>query len=430
MKELNSGFSLDDPEQIEESLPSTALRHTARTAARVGETLLGMPGDIAQGALGALKAGEQGSNWLQNKLGLGGVMGSGESAFPERAPLPTSEEVRTNVTGNIAKSLPKDYLEAKTPGEQFSDEFFSDLTSMATPVPGMGKLPIKRALAVSGLGNLGKWASKDLGASEGTQTGIKIGTMLAATMAGRGKLNQTKKDLYKNAQQSIEKEVKVKNLLEPISNKWELAIEKGASDTPSKQFIKKRIDDIRANTVGNRIGIENVLELKKDWNELKHSSGIPNRAEPAFNEMMKSLHSMINDYGKTNPKFYDSWKQAEDIHQGLTKASATNKWMQKHVTPLRIGGAAASILLGNSMGLPHAAAPGATALAGVVGTKYGVRAFEALKNSPTIRKYYADTVASAVKRNVAATVKNAQKLDRVLEEKIKDLEPKEGFSID
>lgn len=427
MKEITSGFSIDaDPLAQEESLPASALRNTARTAARVGETLLGLPGDIAQAGTSALNLGLKGSNWLRSKVGL-----PEEEPFSQKTILPTSEDVKTHVTGNIEKVLPKDYLKAKTPGEQFSDEFFSDLTSLITPVPGFGRLPIKRALAVSGLGNLASWASKDLGADTGTQTGIKIGTMLATTMAGKGKLNSTKKALYNSAESNIPETAMVKNKLTPIYNKLELAIEKGSKDAPSKKFIKDRLEDISQNIVGEKMNIKNVLELKKDWNELRYTSGIPKRAEHSFKELNNSLHSMIEEYGKSNKAFYEPWKRAEDIHQGLSKASKLNSWMQKNITPFKIGTAASTLLLGQMVHLPHGLS-GATAglLATTVGTKYGVRAFEALKNSPEIRKYYANTIASAAKKNVAATVKNAQKLNKVLEKKIDELEPKEGFSIE
>jgi hypothetical protein len=47
----------------EESFGHKVVRHTARTAARAGEAIVGLPGDIASGALRA-------GNWLAEKLNM------------------------------------------------------------------------------------------------------------------------------------------------------------------------------------------------------------------------------------------------------------------------------------------------------------------------------------------------------------------------
>lgn len=423
-----SGFSFVEEEpqvQPQESFPQKALRNVARMGTRAAETALGLPGDIAQTATNILNVGQKGSNWLRNKVGL-----PTEEEFVRPAWIPTSEEIREHGTSKVEKALPKNYLQPQRPLEKFGDEFISDLTSLATPLPGLGKMPFKRSLVASGLGNLASWAAENVGASEGTKSTLKIGTMLATTMAGRGKLNKTKNELYSRAESAITKDIKIHNRLEPVFKKWKLAAEKGSGDAASKKFIKSRLADISANTSDNKIGINNILELKKDWNEIKYSSEVPKRAQNAFNEMMNSLHGMIDEYGKKNPSFYKPWKTAEDIHQGLTKASGINKWMQKYVTPMRIGSTAAGLLLGSSIGLPHiVGAASSTLLAGTVGAKYGIRGFEALKNSSAIRKYYADTIKSAASKNVAAFTKNAQKLDKAVEKYDESNKPRKGFSF-
>lgn len=432
MKLPNVGFSIDEEEAPRtESTAQYIGRGAARTAARVGEALLGLPGDIAQTALSAIKVGESGSHWLANKLGVGGLIGAGESAFPERTPLPTSEDIRTYVTGTIAKALPEKYLEPQSPGEKFSDDFFSDLTSLAIPLPGIGKLPFKRALAASGLGNLASWAAQDIGAPEEGQQALKLGTMLAVSMAGKGRLNQTKKDLYKTAESAVKDNVLLENRLKPIADKWEKAISKGTQEAPSKAFINDRIKDIKDNfSSGNEhiIDIKNALELKKDWNEIRYSKGIPSRAKPAFNDMMNALHDIINEYGSKHKLFYEPWKRAENIHMGLTEASQLNSWLQKHITPTKVGGAAAGLLLGSHL-MHTGFGSSIGAIGGALALKHGIKAFEALKNSKEIRKYYANVIKSAAKNNAAAAIKNAQHLNKAIEKNLEKNEPTTGFSI-
>jgi hypothetical protein len=429
---IGTGFSIDeDPLPPSESLPGNLLRRAARTTARVGETVLGMPGDIAQTGLNVLKAGERGSDWLANKLGVGGLVGAGESVLPERTPLPTSEDVKTHVTENIGKILPKGYLEAKTPGEKFSDEFFSDLTSLATPIPKLGRMPFRRALAVAGLGNLANWTAKDLGASEGTQTGVKIGTMLATTMAGRGRLNETKRNLYKQADSLVKESDMVSNKLAPVYSKWLSVLDKGDIEAPSKEFIKDRLKAIQRNSMGGKVKMSNVLELKRNWNEIKYAKGLPNAAKPAFEDMMGAIHDMVDEYGKRNPAFIKVWRPAEDIHKGLSQASRVNKFLQRHITEARIGLATTGLLLGHEFGLGHMGTS-AKALGVAVGAKYAVKGIEALKNSPEIRKYYARVMTDAAKKDAVSMNRNILKLNNAVEkyQAPDEIAPTSGFSID
>lgn len=415
----------DEEPQPEESGLGTGVRNIARTAARVGETLVNIPENIAKLGMGVANLGVSGSNYLRSKVGL-----PEEEPFKYPEPL---EDIGGKITGFIGKALPAKYLESKGPGEKFSDEFFSDLTSLAVPVPGIGKaMGIKRALSVAGLGNLAGWASENVGASEGTKNTLKIGTMLAATMAGKGKLNATKKDLYKASDIAIKEGTRlgispeIENQLNPVLDKFSKILKQaGEPGSERYKFIKDRVAGLKKNTNRSKLPIDELITLEHDLNNIKYSgSGIPETAKHFFNEEYNAVERMIAEYGKRNPTFKKTYSTAKDIHRGLTKASAVNEFLQKHVTPLRLGGATVALLLGTHAGLPHVTGEvGAGAIMGAAAMKYGVRGFEALKNSPSIRKYYADTIKSAAKNNIRAATKNAQKLDKAMEPYNNEISP-------
>lgn len=413
---MAKGYSLVEDVPQEESFVPKVVRHTARTAARVGETALGLPGDIAQGLL-----------WLGKK---GESLLGGKPHLPERAPLPTSQDIKEYGTGTIAKALPKDYLEPQSKGEQFSDEFFSDLTSLAVPLSKAGKIPFKRALAVSGLGNLASFTAKDMGASEGVQTGVKLGTMLATTMAGPGKLKEHMSNLYKNAEQSIPEGAMVSTeKIKPIMDKLTKITTTGDL-TPSKKFMLDRINAVQEKMVGGKIPVTHAWALKRDMNEWIHDITKPYGVEKYIPSLSNGLNNVLTEYGKQNKDFLRSFKEADNISIGLSKASHVNKWLQKHVSNKNLSIATAALLFGPHVGVPLALT--GKAIVGAGATRYGVQAFEALKNSSAIRKYYADVIGTAAKKDLAATTRNVSKLNKALAKEVNESEPEKpqkGFSL-
>ena len=291
-----------EPKQEDNGI-GTILRHTARTAARVGETLINTPENIAKLGIGATNLGLKGSNYLRSKVGL-----------PEEEPIEypkVLENLGGKATNLIGKTLPEGTLEAKTPGEKFSDEFFSDLTSLATPVPGMGKvMGIKRALAAAGLGNLAGWAAENVGASEGTKNALKIGTMLATTLAGKGKLNSTKEEIYKASKIAIQEGTKagispnIENQLRPVLDKFSKVLKQaGEPGSDRYKFIKDRVIGLKKNTTRATLPIDELITLEHDLNNIKYSGkGIPDTAKHIFNEEYNAVERMINEYGKRNTK--------------------------------------------------------------------------------------------------------------------------------
>lgn len=230
----------------EESNLGAGLRHVARTGSEIGSDILGLPGDIAQTGIWALNQPEKLGRWGLNKIGLGGLLPEEEKDF--RLPIPTSQEIKGAVKGTVGKILPDKYLEATTSGEKLSDDFFGDLSTLMFPIPKIGGLGFKKALAVSGLSNLAGWGARELGAGEGAQTGAKVGTVALTALAGTPWVRNHMHSLYDVAQESITPgaSVSIKSM-EPLLNEIESLASKG-SRTKAKQFMKDRVQEIRDKT--------------------------------------------------------------------------------------------------------------------------------------------------------------------------------------
>src|SRR6185369_14441991 len=100
-----------------ESLGGAALRTGLRTAARIGEAAVGLPGDIAQAALGAA-----------NYVSGGAVPTYGQVQEKLPISLPTSENVK-----QFQEKATGEYLKPQGENEQTWDDFVGLVTQLAIP---------------------------------------------------------------------------------------------------------------------------------------------------------------------------------------------------------------------------------------------------------------------------------------------------------
>jgi hypothetical protein len=190
-KEMNLKI-LPPKEKKEESLLGSVVRNTTRTGVRIGETVAGLPGDIASLGIGL---GDIASQKLLGKPFLSSA----------QQYLPTSDKIRKKITEPFEeKFLPEGYLTPQSPGEILSDEFFSDIASLVTPIPFMSsgktiKNALKGALGTAAAGSIAKWGAQKVGAPEGVQSGVKIGTMFLSSLGGPGSTKRYIDSLYARA---------------------------------------------------------------------------------------------------------------------------------------------------------------------------------------------------------------------------------------
>jgi hypothetical protein len=406
---------LEDTQPQPESPIGSALRYGAQTAASVGETLGNLPHDISHGVLGLARLGESASTGLQKALGVEKLLDTGTS-LPTSLPIPKFGSLAKEAVGKV---LPKDYLEPQAGGEKKWSEFVSDITSLLTPVPGVGKLSKAKAIGVAGSGQLAKWAAEEIGAGEGAQAGLKAGAMLASSMLGPTGLKQYRKKLYDAAEDAITPSTYKSELfapstmvsankLQPIVDDLGKKLKKGYL-TPNKKELNKSIHSLKNKIKNNEISVDEVWEFKRNINEVFGDPQKLEGAEKLVGALQKGLNETLTEYGKKNKPFLKAFREAEDITRGMKKASPVNKFLQKHVSPANIGKVTGGVLLGY--------VPPSTAIKGVgtaVTAREAVKGFEAIKNSPAIRKYYSSVIADAVAKNAPQLAKDVAKLDRAI----------------
>ncbi len=384
---------------------SSGVRNIARSAARAGEAALGTPGDIASGVLGL---GEMGAK------ALGATK---PTVFGElQKIIPTSETVKKYGTDTIAKFLPEGYLEPQGEYEKASDELISDFVSFITPAAGPLKLGVKSAGLIAGAGNVAKQFAKELEWGEGTQQGVKLGAMLATSLAGAPKLNAYKNSLYEAARENLPEGayVSAEKLLPAIKKAEKIATagHVSAAEKEALEFLTSTQDKIRYNS--KTVPLESVWQLKKDLNDWAFKSSKvaeTKAAQQLLKPVREGLNETLKSARSSYPKFVDNLFAADEIHRAVNTSGPVGQFLRDNIKFDTLKSPLTSALLGASY---VAGAPVVKAgLAAGLGKNIYLAGEAALK-SPQVRKYYGDTIKAALKQNATALLKNTRLLDEAL----------------
>lgn len=413
-------------ELLDEGAPETALGYAGRTAgrtlARGAEAVVGLPGDIISGIGNLANAGIKAVTGHEIRmpetgLPLPGVISNRSTRIN---PLPTSQEIRENVT----KPLTGEYLEPHTENEKFYDDIVSDAATMFIPVK--GKVPFAKAalgaLGKSIAGNAAQWATEKVSGSPLLGAAAKIGGIaLASTMGGRRELSKIKDQSYAEAFSKLPSDTVFdfkpeKTTLEKLGN----TLIKG--DRPDKKFLLERIaaanDLISKADIGN---VQELINLKQDWNAHLLNPEIAKSSKDILKHMVGTVNSGIKRFGAQNPEFYKPYVLGEELTGAMRSSNYVQRFMAKHpflqekasnpvIKHLMLGGLYSGVgYAGSKIGIPAAAAIGA----GAAGIMSGAKAYQLLARSPYARQYYKNIVAASLKNDTKAAAKNLAKLNKV-----------------
>lgn len=389
------------PESQDESTLGYIGRTGARTLARAGESIAGLPGDIVSGIRG-----------LAN-YGIEKITGNPETI--SNIPLPTSEDIRKNIT----KPLTGKYLEPQGSGEEFYDQIIGDAASLL--VPFKTKLPFGKAiggaLARSAAGNTAQWAAEKVTDSPIVGVGAKIGAMaLAGTYGGRKELGNLKTQSYKDAYSKIPKNTKFD--FKPERQKLEkLATNLSKGDRPDKKFILDRLNSIENITDGVGKGsIEDAINLKQDWNKYLSDPSLSKSSRDSLKQAVGIVNDGIKRYGSKNPAFFKPYQVAEELTGALQSTNYVQKVLSKHPAlrdnisnPLLQKFLWGGAFYGAShAGIPALAGVGATALA----ARESAKIYQLLSRSPIAQRYYKDMIEATLRNDSKAIGRSLSKLDK------------------
>lgn len=389
-------------------------RHAARSAARAGETALGLPGDLTQIANSAIKGLVNSA--VQSPIGQA-ILGQGQ--HPELAenidigklvsPLgaPTSADIREQT-----KKIGEGFLEPQSEAEKFSDEIISDLTALAIPIK--GKIPFLRTLGTAIGSNLIGKGAEMLGAGERTKTAAKLGSMFLLTAVNPKGAEKYANDLYAEAKKLVPKNATVpaKSLQKQIGALRE-QLKKGGT-APYKAPALTKLNEIQSKIKYGQIPVDELTEFKIDINKARSGlygdvnldKGGRAIAKRNLDSTAKIVDNALRDYGEINPAWAHKYRPANDAYGAIAQSkkvsSAISRFISKHP-------ASSIATLGAELFLAPKTVP--AALAGFGALKSGELIARVIK-SPELRKYYSNIVAAALKDDSIAIARNLEKIQK------------------
>ena len=408
----------DQQQSVDESLLGTGLRNAARSATRAGETVIGLPGDIASGILSS-------SDYIGKKLGnLTGsekLKKSDTSAL--RNVLPTSENIKKHVTKNVEKALPKNYLTPQNEGEKKLDDFtetFASLLSFGGPAS--KSIPLisraAKAAGIAGGAELGKWATEEITGSPALGGAVKLGTiLLGSTIGGRKQLEKEAHNLYQKVNKITDNPkatVDVSNTIAKETNDVLKGL--GGIESPSKELVKKLGGNLINAISGKKtMPLKELVEADQVLNEIVRSN------YNAFSENKSSLKRMydikngiegaIKSTEKKYPEFYKAYTDAKDILRGLHATDTIRKGLESVAKGEHFKSPLTTyFILKNPTKL-------ATYTAGSLAAKVltsPYKVMQSLAKSPYIRKHYGDMVKASAQGKFQIALRELHKVDEEL----------------
>jgi hypothetical protein len=399
------------PEKKTENLPQKVGRGLDRATARITETLAGIPADIVNLSMLPAKGIQKGVEAITgedlSEIDVSKLM---DRAFPLKG-LPTSQRMR-----EAGKGLTGGKYEPKNAAEELGDEIVTDLTSLSV---GGGRSSFLKKLGVSIGANLSKEGVKLLGGSEGSQQLAKIGTMVGLSLVNPKGASKYASKLYAEAKQSLPKGASISSAnLEEELGSLKAALEKGGS-APSKTKAIEKINEIGKKIEGDQIQIDELVEFKKTINELRQGlyqefqGNKPGRllAKKNLDSVSKGVDNAISEYGKTNPEWEKLYRSANEVYGTVAQSKKVSDWIGRTFIPNQITKGAASI--GGLAATLFKPIVVPAALAGYAGLK-GAELLVRIAKSPTLRKYYAESLKAAVRQDSSAVASNLKKLDAAM----------------
>ena len=413
------------PDNADETLPGLITRTGLRTAARIGETVAGLPADIIGTGVNALSYATGGRTPTSEQLTQKDIA----KGVPSALQLPTSERFREGT-----KAVTGEYLEPKNEAEATGDEYASLVTALITPSSGifgllgkgtdlLGKVP--RALKIAGAALGGAKAVKALGGSEFSQESTKLGIMLASGLpGGRKALAEKAKEAYSVVEAIPETVTHKVPGLESSIKKLQKYTEIGHL-TEDKKAIQEFIGSVEGSlekgtkrtfkggkTISEKaIPIKELVQLEKDANQLLRDHKFPNQAKPYLSTLKKEIESTLKEYGETNKPWLEAYEESKDIYRGLHSRSAVNQFLDDNLSFEKTlkSSFTKGLLFGGSLYYAPVATVGS--LAGTLAAKKIVKGVDLLASSKNARKYYADALKAALNDNKHAFTQSAKKLD-------------------
>ncbi len=386
----------DFPLEGENDLDREIERNIAQQTSRMGESIIGAPGDIY--------------SFVKGLFG-----GDSETI------LPTSKSLRDKTA-----SLSQGYTEPKNEVEEKAGEVIQDISSFM--LPGAGKYSAIRNIGIPLVANLAQEGVKYAG-GEKSSVAAKIGLMVGLDLLvhkGKG-ARAFAGELFNESEKLIPEGATLRSskFTKGISN-LEKTLESGGS-SPSTEKALKKVHEIKSRLSGNEIEVKELIDFRKKINELKSELGgfniemppkLKKKAIANLDNVKKEVVTALDEYGAVhNPEFREINRSANEAYAAYESSDKIKTFLKKHATPKS---PVAKTLFGLGGVVGYAKGASLAKLAPLTPALYagyeGYKVFHQVMKSPTLRKFYGNILKGAASGNASEVSRNMKALEKELDD--------------
>jgi len=352
LEQENQKVQQQEQQQSEEESPlATAGRGILRTGSRVGEAVLGAPGDIANLAL-------TGADYLSG----GNIPG----VKKVKEYLPTSEKLK-NITSKISDGL----TDPQGGVEEFFDNIVSTASSLLAPSRAVGPLSkifknlgatekvantaakvalpfsgitmsIPKAIGASAAGELASTGAEMLGSGSVGQVGAKIAAM---TIAGKKSMKDLQKAEFASAKEAFKNNTtNTENMTNNIFRQEKLL--KGRALTEDVKNVMREVHSSleplleKSLENGGKLAVNDIIQARQDLSNVLSRTGyeafkgqayLPESARPLIKNILKELDSTISHASETNLRGGKAYAIANDLTRSIGAFNKAELWIPAHM---------------------------------------------------------------------------------------------------
>jgi len=385
--------------ESEEETQRNIERNQAQFTSRMGEGVLGLPGDLVNL--------------------VGGLFGYN----PDMPGSQKLRELSEEATGGYTK--PQGELEERV------GETLQDMALFA--LPGAKHYGVARNLGIPVVANLAKEGIKYSGEGETGQAAGKLGTMVILDLLShRGSLGTSKEyatSLFKKADEAIPKGLSINSSnLEKSLDVLEKSLKAGG-EKPSTGDALKKISEIRGSIKNGKIDLKDLVAYRPAINEwidkykgfdIAVPLSVKNKIIHNLNQVKGEVIKSAEEYGsKYNPEYLKLSQSANEAYSAWAQSNKIKNFIEKHASS-KIKSSGAKLLLAGALGsgVGGAGVLAGGAIAGVSGLTAG-GGYKILQTilrskSSTLRNHYFNIIQGASVGNIPQVVKNVVALDKEL----------------
>lgn len=397
-------------EQSAQELGSNIQRNIARTGSNLVTRAIGIPGDIMS------LVNEYIARPIQE-----GITGKEGSRYEETLLgklIPTTQFHRKGI-----ESATGEFLKPQNKVEQFFDDVIEDTALMFMPggmLTRSGKVltggqKAYRNFSKAVGANLVGEGIESFGGDESSKNWGKVGSLFLLSMIDKPAAAKQVANLYKQAEASIPKGAMVNaRPLEKEMTKLINDIQKGRPKgnlSSNESFVVDQAEKVLNLIEDRNIPVDQAwAQLRTVNNELQRILpelpwGQRKGIKTQVNRVNKALNNTLDEYGKHNSKFAQSFKPAQEAFGAIAKSNFVGNWVQKNLKSPIV-----------SEGLLMLMGSGLSAKVSSLAIPYkATQVMYRIQKSPALRQMYADTLKAAAKEDAKAFNKYLSALDKQIQ---------------